>query len=113
MRNPTYDPGELDQVIQVLREVKAPDGLGGSITVETVVFPNVRAKIKPANPNERHQFDQTQVVETAIFVLRYREDILATDVIEWRGRRFNIRGLPSVNYRSRFIEIPAERGVGQ
>ena len=107
-----YDPGELDQKLQVLRLVKVEDEGGGFETEETVFIPSLWAKIKPNSGGENYEYDRVNDVETVTFVIRYREDILSTDVIVWRGTKFNIRLIPSVNFRSTWLEITAEKGKG-
>lgn len=107
-----YDAGELDQKIQILRLIKVEDGYGGFETEESVFIPSLWAKIKPNSGGETYAYEQVTEVETVTFVIRYREDILQTDIIVWRGVKFNIRNIPSINFRSTWLEITAEKGKG-
>lgn len=112
MKNSAYDPGKMDQIIQVLREVKTPDGYGGN-EVERVTFvENLRAEIVPGAPREPTNYDQVHNTEVVTFRVRFRTDILETDIIEWEGVEFNIRAIPSMSRRSYYLDIVAERGVG-
>lgn len=112
MRNPSYDPGELDQRISILRAVKVGDGYGGQETVTETTVATLWAKVKAGNPAERYDFDQVYNTEVATFVIRNRQDLLESDVILYRGTRYNIRALPALTPRYRYLEIQAESGVG-
>ena len=113
MRNPSYQPGELDQKITIQRKVKIEDSAGGKETIATTTVATPWAKIKSGKPAERYDFDQVHNTETVTFVIRNRQDLLESDIIIWRGVTFDIRALPSLTPRHRYLEIEAERGVGE
>lgn len=113
MRNPNFDPGEMDKRISIMREVKEEDGYGGQEVVERIdVFGPMWAKVEAGAPAERYNHDQVYNTETVTFTIRNRTGILESDIIVYAGVDYNIRAIPTINPRDRFIEIEAERGVG-
>lgn len=104
-----YRAGELDQRVEIRREVRDDDGMGGSVlSWETIA--TVWALVRPMTGREREHSDKMNATANYLIVIRYRDDITEEDVIVWRGRQFNIRFLKD-RARSRFLELEAERGV--
>jgi SPP1 family predicted phage head-tail adaptor len=109
VRPSTYKAGELDQRVKFLRESKVDDGMGGSVTTLTTVA-EAWAKVRPMSGTEREHSDRLNAQANYLIVIRYRDDITESDVVEWKGTRFNIR-FNKDEARSTFLAIEAERGV--
>jgi SPP1 family predicted phage head-tail adaptor len=110
MKNTSIQPGQLDQKIKIWRDAEVPDGMAGCESTPTEIA-NVWAEAKPGKPTESLQNDTIRVVEQVVFVVRRGLDVLESDTIEWGGVFFDVRGIPSINKRSQYFEIYAERGV--
>lgn len=108
-----YRPGELDKLINILREVRVDDGLGGETVTTEVVVEDLWAHARPRSAKETEGFDRLNASAVYLFVIRYRDDILPTDRIEWEGVQYNIRGILTRGGRDLYLELEAERGVAQ
>lgn len=106
-----YQPGELDQTIDFLRDKKTADGAGGSVVSSKRIATGVWAKVRPLSGNESHRFNKLNPEELTLFVTRYRCDINEGDTIEWEGEKYNIRRIPRKSARHLYCEYYAERGV--
>ena len=104
-----FTAGELDQRVDIRREVLTPDAMGGGAhTFETLA--TVWAKIRPLSGGERREADRTASSANYAAVIRYRNDITEADIIVWNGERFNIRFIRDMA-RQRFLMLEIERGV--
>lgn len=110
MRNPAYDPGELDQQITIRRPVLVSDGMGGQdVTFEDVVV-GEWAKVRPLRGDEVQRHDRLKAVSMVRFVIRFRPDIRHDDIIIWQNDAHNIRYIPPASEREMYLPIDAERG---
>lgn len=100
----------LDQRITVLREVLTPDGMGGH-HVDAEPLAEIWAHLEPLTGQERAAFGG--LVASALYrcVICRRTDLRPDDRILWRGHAFNIRAVPPVAPRQRFMELQIELGV--
>lgn len=102
--------GKLRHTITIEREQSTPDGAGGSyLTWTTVATP--RAFIKPMSGGERLQAMRLEATVTHRIFIRYRDDLLTSDRINYNGRLMQIRALINLEERNRWIEIYADEGV--
>lgn len=107
-----YDPGELDQRINIIRPVKSDDDMGGKFVDDPqIIADRLWAKVRPLSGKETARFEQVNATAMVTFVIRNRSDILHSDVIIWRGEPYNIRFIPPVSEREHFIALQAEKGV--
>lgn len=101
--------GKLRHQITIEREQSVSDGAGGStITWSTVATP--RAFIKPMSGGERLQAMRLESTVTHRIFIRYRDDLLTSDRINYKGRLMQIRALINLEERNRWIEIYADEG---
>lgn len=101
--------GKLRHQITIEREQSVSDGGGGStITWSTVATP--RAFIKPMSGGERLQAMRLESTVTHRIFIRYRDDLLTSDRINFNGRLMQIRALINLEERNRWIEIYADEG---
>lgn len=106
-----YDPGQLDQLIDIQRETLLDDGMGGQIVTYETIATDVWAHVRPVSGRELERYERVQVIQMVRFVVRFRNDIKHDDRIIWQGDVFNIRYIPPATGRESFLEIDAERGV--
>lgn len=101
--------GKLRHTITIEREESTSDGAGGSyLTWSTVATP--RAFIKPMSGGERLQAMRLEATVTHRIFIRYRDDLLTSDRINFNGRLMQIRALINLEERNRWIEIYADEG---
>jgi SPP1 family predicted phage head-tail adaptor len=110
MKNTTIQPGQLDQKIKIWRDIDTPDGMSGCESTPTEIA-TVWAEAKPGKPTESLRNDAIRVVEQVVFIVRRGLDVLESDRVQWGGVFFEITGIPSINKRSQYFEIYAERGI--
>ncbi len=109
----TFRSGELDQLITIIRDAEADDGMGGQDLTPSNVVVDLYAHVRPLSGSETKKFEKLNATFMNLFVVRYRDDILETDRILWNGEEYNIRSNPKAGARKLYIEIFAERGVAQ
>ena len=86
--------GELRHRITVLRPRAEPDESGNLVTGSYDEVFSCWAKVLPyASRISGGYAEQVSEIDYRI-VIRYREDVLDTDVIEWNGKRLSIIGQP-------------------
>lgn len=106
-----YRPGELDQRINIKREILTDDGLGGQdIRLENIAT-CISAHSRNLSGKESERYDKLNATSLNMFVVRYRNDLREDDRIEWEGSSYNIRHIPSNGGRKLYTEIIAETGV--
>jgi len=104
-----YQPGELDQLITIKKEITIDDGYGGEeIAQEQKVF-DVWAKVKPLSGGESK--DQDRVHDTSMyrFIVRYTNEINEEHIIYWNNYRFEVKSILDRGPRSLYLEFNAER----
>ena len=109
---PMFRPGEMDKRVSIIRESRTDDGMGGSTVSETTVD-TVWCHVRPRSGSEQDFADRVNGQALYLFVIRYRSDILESDRIRWEGVDYNIRFISDKGPRNLYLEIDAERGVGQ
>lgn len=108
----TFQAGELDQLITILRPSKDSDGMGGKKDAgPQIVACDVWAKRRPLSGKEFAKYDTLNNSAMCAFVIRYRNDLLPTDQIVSDCITYNIRFIPPVSSRSMYLVIEAESGV--
>ncbi len=108
----TFQVGELDELITILRPDKRDDGMGGKTAdAPQVVAANLWSKKRPLSGKEFAKYDTLNNSAMCAFVVRYRDDLLPTDQIISDGVAYNIRFIPPVSSRSMYLVVEAECGV--
>ena len=109
-----YRPGELDQRIEIFRQVKTDDGQGGQDVNEVLQY-TLWAKVIVKGGTEVVKYEKVEAVATYIFVVRQSKSLVIQDddIIKWDGVKFNIRSPLQRSPRRMYLEIEAEKGVAQ
>lgn len=105
-----YQIGELDQLITIRREVRIPDGMGGS-KLEWQDVDTCWALVRPMSGRERLAAGQIEASANYLVVIYAGTEVLAKDIIIWGDKELNVRFPKSRGSRSLFLEIEAEMGV--
>jgi len=108
-----YRPGELDQRIDIKREVLADDVMGGQTERLENIATCLSAKSRNLSGKESERYDKLNATSLNLFVVRYRDDLREDDRILWMGEEYNIRHIPNNGGRKLYTEIIAESGVAQ
>ncbi len=102
--------GMLRHRVQLQRQQRTPDGIGG-FDIEWTTYATVSAYIAPLSGTETVVAMQIQDSTTHRLYIRYRAEILPEDRVLFGERTFNIRSVLNLEERNRFIEMRAEEGV--
>nr|WP_170540960.1 head-tail adaptor protein [Ruegeria arenilitoris] len=104
--------GKLDQKIALERQVRTPDG-GGGQTLDWVPFPSDPkpwAKVELKGGGEVAQGGGTVAKQRALFTIRARSDLRASDRILWGDLVWNIVSVGRPVARARYQVIEAVAG---
>ena len=101
--------GKLRHTIELERLKSVPDGAGGG-SQKWVSQGTLRAMMKPVSGRERMEFERLESVVTFRCVIRYRDDIRASDRIRYNGRVYNIRHIHDIEERRKWLELELGQG---
>ena len=107
-----FRAGNLDQRIKFLRYTSVSDGMGGDTLTKTELG-ECWASVKPKSGGERLEGDRVDAQAGVLFVVRYRNDILESDRIEWQGIEYNIRLNSDHGNRKLYSMYESDRGMAQ
>lgn len=107
-----FQPGELDQRVKIMRQVLTPDGYGGNAKTWTEIA-EVWAKVMPVSGGEVTDYERVNAEARYLFVIRYPQDVIDSDRLDWDGEGYNIRVRKKPKGRDLYMRIEAERGVAQ
>ena len=102
--------GKLDQRVTFRREVRTPDGMGGS-TVDWQDITTLWAMVRPMSGRERERAGRLDAEQMYVLMIRNREDLTEKDIAVWRGRTLNLRTVKYAGPREMYLYIDAEMGV--
>lgn len=108
-------PGKMTERITFLEEINTPVPSGGqNVTTSPIAnAPNMWAEVNFASGNEVSEFESIQAEGKYIFSIRFRNDILESYRILWRGVEYNIKEIKQRMVSEMYLEIVAEKGVAQ
>ena len=104
-----YQVGELNERVTFKREVRADDGMGGSVSAWQTIA-TVWALVRPLSGREGLASAQVEASANYLIVVRAPLDVREKDIAEWRGEAFNIRFVRRRSPRALYLELEAERG---
>lgn len=101
---------ELTEKITITRTEGTSDGMGGTIPGEPVEILSTLAKVRQKKVSNDLIAQSKDLIEVYEFTIRYRQDVTikSSDAIEWRGRAFEIIGLPPGFIKRESIVIQAK-----
>jgi len=108
-----WRPGELDQLINIVRPVSVGDGVGGREVTLSNIATDLFAKAKPLSGSEGENSGKINASFSMMFVVRFRDDVKEDDRIFWSGDYYNIRQIQKSGTRELYSIYIAERGVAQ
>lgn len=96
--------GKLDRQIVLLRYSSSTGSFGGADETYTP-FATVWADVIDLRGTQFFAAQQTNSGATTKFRIRYRDDLVARDRIEFKGRQYDIIGVPIEFGRNETLEI--------
>lgn len=105
-----FRPGELDQRIELQKESRVSDGMGGA-TVTWQTQATVWAHVRPLRGSERLQADTMEAPARYLVVVRYRQDVSESWRIAWNGKVMNINFIQDGGARSAYLPMECTAGV--
>lgn len=103
----------MDQRITIQRATEATGSMG-DVSKTWATLATVWAAVADAGGGrgEQLQDERTMATATTRFTLRQRSDVTTAMRIVWRGVVYNIRAIPDRSPRRLYMDVLAERGVG-
>lgn len=102
--------GMLRHPITIQRQTKTPNDSGGQSIVWTT-HKSMKAQVKPKSGRERVYGMQLESPLTHAIIIRYTDDILTADRVNFNGRLMQIRAIRNLEEMNRWIELSCEEGV--
>lgn len=102
--------GMLRHPIIIQRQVKVKNDSGGQ-DITWVTHKSMKAKVKPKSGRERVYGMQLESPLTHTVIVRYTDDILTVDRVNFNGRLMQIRAVRNLEEMNRWIELSCEEGV--
>ena len=96
--------GKLNRKIKLLRYSKDVDTAGG-VSESFTEFAEVYASVKDLRGKQFFSAQQSNSAVTTKFQIRYRDDLTGRDRIEWKGKQYEIIGVPIELERNEGLEI--------
>jgi SPP1 family predicted phage head-tail adaptor len=101
----------LTQPIRVLRKAEYTQGDDGTLTPAMTVLWNTFARVRSVRGQERSQSQQTEASADYQFWTHRNDAVTEDDILECRGRQFNIRYIHNDGPPAVYMMIEATRGV--
>ena len=102
--------GKLRHTIELERFESVPDGAGGW-TQDWVSQGTLRAMMQPVSGRERMEYERIQATVSYRCVIRFRDDIRASDRVLYNGKAYAIRYFFDIEERRKWLEMALEEGV--
>lgn len=104
--------GALDQKIRLERPTVTKDAIGGRSAVWSAIpeDPEPFARVKMAGGQEGSAPGGDAAMQRAVFTVRARSDLRASDRIVWGGFVWNITAIERPVARARYMKIDATAG---
>lgn len=99
--------GDLDRRISIQRATLAEDPTFGEMVATWSTVATVSAAVRQVSGREFLSAEVTAAERRAVFVIRYRADVLTTDRVVYLGHPFDIREVREIGRREG-LEIHAE-----
>lgn len=102
--------GMLRNLITIERQAEVSNDSGGQDIVWST-HKSMKAKVSPKSGRERVYGMQLESPLTHAIIIRYTDDILTDDRVNFNGRLMQIRAVRNIEEMNRWIELSCEEGV--
>lgn len=107
-----YTASMLRHMVALQRVTKTADGAGGWDKSWTTIA-TLYAYMRASGGGERFFADRLNMEIRYVAVIRYRENIQASDRIVFDGKAYQIRSIIDVEFKKKWLELTLEEGVAQ
>lgn len=90
--------GKLDRIIEVLRLSRTVDDYGTETEAWTAVA-TVRAQLVQSSTEEFMNSFGSSAETAAVFRIRYRDDLLTSDRVTYRGQAYDVKEIKELGRR--------------
>jgi SPP1 family predicted phage head-tail adaptor len=101
--------GKLRKRIELYHAVRAKDSERGGFSVTENLYATVRAFAVKTRSVPSRIAGNYQLVTTLEVVIRYRADILDSDIINLEGVRYKIHKLDDIEFRKRWHKLELQK----
>jgi SPP1 family predicted phage head-tail adaptor len=105
-----YTASMLRQMVAIQRLNKTADGAGGWEKSWSSIG-TAHAYMRASGGGERFFADRLNMEIRYVAVIRYRENIQASDRIIYDGKAYQIRSIVDVEFKKKWLELSLEEGV--
>ena len=99
-----YDAGMLNKKVNIVgRVTKEINGFDKTVT--ELKYKNISASIKPSRGREYYEAKQVSNAENVVIVIRYRDNIYQSDVVEYGKRNYEIQSVVNPEMQNESLEL--------
>lgn len=102
--------GQLKRKITIERAVKVKDSGGGYDYSWSTLY-TAHARMTPKNGVEKNHAGKLEATNKISVVLRFIDDLLADDRVNYGGEYFQIRSIMNIEFKNQWTELVCESGV--
>lgn len=104
--------GQLRHVVEVQQQRNVRDAEGGFMTEWFTIYPKIYAAVQPMSAREIFIASAGQSSATYRFIVRFKEDIMATQRLLYRNEFYNIEGvIPDEDSGLEYLTLICSKGV--
>ena len=99
-----YNAGQLNKKINIVgRVTKEINGFDKTVT--EVKYKNISASIKPSRGREYYEAKQISNAENILIIIRYRDNIYQSDVVEYGKHSYEIQSVINPDMANESLEL--------
>lgn len=99
-----YDAGTLNKKINIVAKV-TKEVNGFDKTVTEIKYKNISASIKPSRGREYCEAKQVSNAENVLIIIRYRNDIYQSDIVEYGKHSYEIQSVVNPEMMNESLEL--------
>ena len=99
-----YDAGQLNKKVNIVgRVTKEVNGFDKTVT--EIKYKNISANIKPSRGREYYEAKQISNAENIVIIIRYRDNIYQSDVVESGKHSYEIQSVVNPDMQNESLEL--------
>lgn len=101
--------GRLDRTIKIIKRSSTKNLMGEPSLIESVRHEALPCRVVPVKASERFNHHRDMATKINNFRVRFISDIEATDLVEYEGEKYDIRGIiPGGTRQREWLDILGE-----